>query len=398
MVAYMTYLSSLSKVQWLWLVGTLAIAVLLVAIGWIWEPVDAVTSTFPFTTEMSIRDIAPEIGVTNKALAREIGLPIGAPKGKPLRKLGIAQEELDRAIVHLSSHRPSQLRYSISVALALCGLVFLCRLGRPDGSPRAQRRIWYPRTPYVLALLAAGVAGGFGLGKSPNPMEGIVKVFKSMVGLYPSVADKVIALAFFLLLAVVGNKLVCGWTCPFGALQELLYSLPVLKRIKRKKVPFLVSNAIRTALFVAALLLLFNIVGGREGFVLYHSVNPFNLFDLDFGNAAIVFTIIISLVLSLLTYRPFCQFVCPFGLISWLVERLSLARIRINASRCNQCGVCVKACPLDAAKGLVAGKLFAADCYSCARCLNVCPQDAITYGWSFGRMVRGKNADSQYPI
>jgi ferredoxin len=394
----MTYLSSLSRVQWVWLVATLTAVVIIVAAGWISGPVEPVTSTSSFTTEMSIREIAPALEVTNKALARELGLPIDVPKRKPLKKLGITQDELDRAIIHLSSHRPSQLRYYICVALALWGLVFLCRLGRPDGLANSQRRIWYPRIPYLLALLAVGVVFGFGLGKSPNPMEGIVKVFKSMVGLYPSVTDKVIALGFFLVLAVVGNKLVCGWTCPFGALQELLYSLPVLNRIKRKKIPFLVSNGIRTAIFVAALLLLFNIVGGQEGFVLYHSVNPFNLFDLDFSSAVIAFTILISLGLSMFTYRPFCQFVCPFGLISWVVERLSLARVRINASRCNQCGMCIKACPLDSAKGLVAGKLFAADCYSCARCLNVCPQDAITYGWSFGRKAHGKNADSQPPI
>lgn len=389
----MAYLSSLSKVQWVWLVGTLAIGIALVAIGWVLEPVDGAISTSSFTTTMSIRDIAPELGVTGKALARELGLPVEAPKGKPLKKLGIAQEDLDQAAAHLLSHHPAQLRYYIYAALVLWGLVFLCRLGRPDGSPNTQRRIWYPRTPFILTLLVAGVVCGFALGKSPNPMEGVVKVFKSMVGLYPSVAEKAIAMAFFLTLAVVGNKLVCGWACPFGALQELLYSLPVLKRIKRKKIPFLVSNGVRTILFVAALLLLFDIVGGRKGFVLYHSMNPFNLLDLDFDHAPIIITILISLGLSLLTYRPFCQFVCPFGLISWLAERLSLARVRIDATRCNQCGACVEVCPLDAAKNKVAGKLFAADCYSCARCLNVCPQDAITYGCSLGRGVHGNGAN-----
>ncbi len=389
MAAYMTYLSSLSKVQWVWLVGTLAICVAIVAVGWVLEPADSMVSASSFTTTMSIRDIAPKLGVTGKALARELGLPIEVPKGKPLKKLGIAQADLDEATEHLLSHHPAQLRYYIFAALVLWGLVFLCRLGRPDGSPNRQRRIWYPRAPYLLALLAAGVVFGFWLGKSPNPMEGIVKVFKSMVGLYPSVSDKVIALAFFLALAVVGNKLVCGWACPFGALQELLYSLPILRRIKSKKIPFLVSNGVRTVLFVAALLVLFGVVGGRKGSVLYHFINPFNLFDLDFDHAPITITILMALGLSLIVYRPFCQFICPFGFVSWLAERLSLARVRIDATRCNKCGACVKACPLDAAKHKVAGKLFAADCYSCARCLNVCPQDAITYGWSLGREVHG---------
>ena len=380
----MTYLSSLSKAQWVWLVGTLAICVAIVAVGWFLESGGGAKSASSFTTKSSIRDIAPKLGVTGKSLARELGLPLKVPKGKPLAKLGISQEQLNEVTSHLASHRSSQLRYYVFAALVLWGLVFLCRLGRPDGSSIDQRKKWYPRLPYILALLAAGVIFGFALGKSPNPMEGVVKVFKSMVGLYPSVLDKIIAFAFFIGLATVGNKLVCGWACPFGALEELLYSLPFLKRIKRKKIPFWLSNTVRATLFVATLLVLFGILGGRKGSVLYHSLNPFNLFNLDFEYALITITIFVALGLSLFVYRPFCQFICPFGFVSWLAERLSLTRVRIDTNRCNKCGACVKACPLDAAKHKVDGRLFAADCYSCARCLNTCPQDAITYGPSIG--------------
>ena len=60
----------------------------------------------------------------------------------------------------------------------------------------------------------AVVVCGFALGKSPNPMEGAVKIFKGMVGLQPSMAAVILAFVFFVGLAVVGNKLVCGWACP----------------------------------------------------------------------------------------------------------------------------------------------------------------------------------------
>jgi polyferredoxin len=78
------------------------------------------------------------------------------------------------------------------------------------------------------------------------------------------------------------------------------------------------------------LLLLFGIVGGKRGLVVYHFVNPFNLFNLRFESPTILLTVILALGLSLITYRPFCQFICPFGFVSWLAERFSLVRVRVD--------------------------------------------------------------------
>ncbi len=337
------------------------------------------------TVEMSIKEMASRLEVTGlevtgKSLARELGLPLHGGKGRPVRVFGITQAELDHVTEHILSHRGPALKYYILAAMVLLGLVYLVRLGRPDGSPVSQRRTWYPRWPYLVVLAISVAVCGFALGKSPNPMESAVKVFKSMVGLYPSIVEKALALAFFGGLAVVGSKLICGWACPFGALQELIYHLPVLKKIKRRKVPFVVTNTIRSLIFATMLLMLFGVFGPGQGFVLYHYINPFNLFNLDFETVSVVVTILVVVAVSFGFYRPFCQFICPFGLLSWLLDRLSIFRVKVDHDLCTECGACINACPLDAARDRVAGKIFPAECFSCARCLNVCPVDAISYG------------------
>ena len=336
------------------------------------------------TVERSIQDVASRLNVTGKSLARELGLPLEITKNRPIKTLGIAQETLDQATAHIRSHHDSGLKYYVFVAIVLLGWAYLARLGRPDGSRVEDRKAWYPRWPHVAVLVVAVAVCGFLLGKSPNPMEGTVKVLKSMVGLYPSVGQKVAAFVFFAVLAVVGNKLICGWACPFGALQELIYHLPVLQRLKKRKVPFGVSNATRGVLFVVVVLLLFGVVGGRKGFVVYHYLNPFNLFDLDIETIWVGATILASSVLALGCYRPFCQFICPFGFVSWVLERVSLFRVTIDRDRCINCGACVDVCPLGAAGDRLAGKRFPADCFSCGRCLNVCPTDAIHYASVMG--------------
>jgi polyferredoxin len=127
------------------------------------------------------------------------------------------------------------------------------------------------------------------------------------------------------------------------------------------------------------LLFLFGIIGGRKGFVIYHYINPFNLFNFDFASISLLITVIFVLIIAFFFYRPFCQFICPFGLASWIAEKFSLYRVIIDKEKCTKCGACIKACPLHTAKGKIESKTFPADCFSCARCLNVCPVDAFHY-------------------
>ena len=374
-----SWFSNISLKQRIWLYATTAGMLIIITAGAVLDSPGDQKATTDFNTDMSIKHIAPQLGVTGKALARELKLPIDVSKQKPLHTLGIAQEELKHATEHLLSHRDSMLKYYVYAALSLGGLVFLVRLGRPDFSDVKQRNKWYPRAPYLIFLILSIIVAGFLLGKSPNPMEGVVKLFKTMVGLYPDSVNKVIAFLFFIALAVVGNKIICGWACPFGALQELIYSVPVLRRIKQRKLPFVFTNTIRAGLFVLMLLFLFGIIGGRKGIVIYHYINPFNLFNVDFETVSILLTILLSLLGAFIFYRPFCQLICPFGFISWIFERFSIFRVRIDRNKCTDCGSCIKVCPLGAAKGILYAKKLPADCFSCARCLNVCPVDAIRY-------------------
>ena len=193
------WFSLLSTKQRVEMFVTFLIIAIIVAVGVLVNSPKEQMSSKTFTTDMSINKIAPEIGVTGKGLARELNLPLGTPKKKPLNKSGISQQQLDHAVAHILSHHSTTLKYYVFAAIVIFGLVYLTRLGRPDNSNISERKLWYPRLPYIVCLIAAVLVCGFVLGKSPNPMEGIVKVFKSMVGLYPSVTGKIIAFAFLLM-------------------------------------------------------------------------------------------------------------------------------------------------------------------------------------------------------
>jgi polyferredoxin len=373
------WISQLSMRQRVWFLAVLVIMVSLIGIG-AWLDAARINS-FPeeLSIDMSIREIAPKLNFSHRSLALELDLPPNASKRKPIRIYEVTQEKLDRVTEHALLHRNNMFKYSVYLALVVGGLIFLVKLGRPTGANIKNKSDTYPRAPYIIFLLFSVLVAGFSLGKSPNPMEGVVKVVKAMAGFYSDASGYFAAFAFFIFLAIIGNKMICGWACPIGALQELIYSLPLMKKIKQKKPPFIFTNAIRTTLFVITAWLLLAAGPTSRNRSLFHNLNPFNLFDWRFENAVIAGTVVIVIVMSFAIYRPFCQLICPFGWVSWLVERFSIYRVRINRNRCINCGACVKACPTESIKGLVKGKIMTADCFSCGRCLNICPVDAIQY-------------------
>lgn len=71
------------------------------------------------------------------------------------------------------------------------------------------------------------------------------------------------------------------------------------------------------------------------------------------------------------------------GSISFLFELIGsrfLGKAYIADSKCNQCGICVRTCPVNTIhmKGFRAKKPFwAFSCRDCGRCINICPQKAV---------------------
>jgi NAD-dependent dihydropyrimidine dehydrogenase PreA subunit len=322
--------------------------------------------------EMTLQEAAHAMGIKGQELAHDLVLPVDVDKTIPLKELGVKEITLAEVVKHAAHEKDEGLDWlKYPVWIFICGLaVFLLMRGRAS------------RAIYLSTLTFSLIVTGFVLGKAPNPMESVSKMFKASVGIYPDVAAKVLAFIFFCALAVIGNKVICGWGCPFGALQELLFETPLggaVKRFREKKLPFKVTNLVRLVLFVLFVLVMYGIVGTKKGLVVYHYVNAFNLFDFDFTIISVVITIVVISLLSLFVYRSFCQFICPFGFISWVLEKISLTKVTVNREKCTECMACVQACPLEAMKGRMADANWQADCFSCARCLRTCEYDALDY-------------------
>ncbi|MEN6549480.1 MAG: 4Fe-4S binding protein [Armatimonadia bacterium] len=202
----------------------------------------------------------------------------------------------------------------------------------------------------VSALLAATLVFGVWLGVEPNA-PGTIKDALVLYGekhiVFP---PRLIALLAFMLMSIIGNKVFCGWACQFGTLQDLVWHSP----LRKWKPPFAVSNTIRVLSFAA--------VAGAALFIpldILEPVDPFRVFRL--ATPLAIGVSVVVLLAGLFIYRPWCSFFCPFGLLSWLGERVSMARVRINHHNCLNCRACERACPTHSMEQLRAG-LFRLRC------------------------------------
>jgi polyferredoxin len=226
----------------------------------------------------------------------------------------------------------------------------------------------------VFAILPALPLGKIvsGMGLHPSPMCIVTKPFLFLN------AGRDIPLIFLsllttiLILTVIGNKLFCGWACPIGAIQEIVYRIPLPRKFKIK-LPFKITNIIRSAAFILFIPLVFLI-----GLSIYDYFNPFEFLHWRFELYGLI-AILIVLAGSLFIFRPFCYLFCPLGLITWLFEHISLAKIKVNHELCTDCNICVDDSPCPSMESILNQKKIIPDCHACGECLPLCPENAIEF-------------------
>ncbi len=201
---------------------------------------------------------------------------------------------------------------------------------------------------------------------------------------------------FLIFVGVIAGRFVCGWLCPFGFIQDLLYKIPFFR--KRKNLPghkglkwlkyfILAVFVILMPLFVV------DVIGqGAPAFCKYICPSgtltagiPLVLSNPPLQLAVgFLFkwklTILIGIILlSLWVYRPFCKYLCPLGAIYGLFHPVSLARIEVDTHKCINCGKCQRACKMDIPVWKQPNSM---ECIRCGDCIKACPTGALSKQFS----------------
>jgi len=219
-----------------------------------------------------------------------------------------------------------------------------------------------------------------------------------MMGLMPTL----ITLGTFLILFVFLNKAFCGWLCPLGTFQELLHNLGQKLGLRRREsLDQGLVLRMRPLKWLILLLLVFGFpLMTGIGWVSHDLGDPFCricpsriLTTLATGDSSQLYldsanttTLVLSLIadfmfglmiaLSLTVRQPFCR-ICPMLALHAVFRKLGLLRLVKNATpRCDRCGLCAKACPMDISEihtEMQKRDVTFEDCTLCGRCVEFCP-------------------------
>ena len=199
---------------------------------------------------------------------------------------------------------------------------------------------------------------------------------------------------FMFLIGALMGRFVCGWLCPFGLFQDLLHKIPFFKKVETFKFDKYLRKLkyIILLIFVIILPLFLVDILGQGSPYFCKLICPVGMLE---GGIPLVLMnksmrgaigllyywkgliLILTILVSIIIYRPFCKYICPLGAVYSIFNPISIFKYKLDKNKCISCGRCKKVCQMNINPVENCNHL---ECIRCARCKNACPVDAISCG------------------
>ena len=221
----------------------------------------------------------------------------------------------------------------------------------------------------VVALL------GFGLWLRVQPSVTQVLTFVDSIvgewrlGLFLSEPLLFVFWIFIAFVTVVwGRGVFCGWACPYGALNELLFKIGRKLKLPEYELPDSVHKPLRWLRYVILVALIGIFLKSPQLGEQLAEVEPFKstFYVKPWARPIGLFVYWLALLgISVVMYRPFCRYLCPLGAALALPGSFRLSGPHRRAF-CSKCTICTRRCEPRAIRDN--GTIDPRECLSCMEC------------------------------
>jgi ferredoxin-type protein NapH len=176
------------------------------------------------------------------------------------------------------------------------------------------------------------------------------------------------------------GRMICGWACPFGFIQELLHKIPSPKFAVPRPLRYLKYAFLALTIFILPLVVINDFGMGLPWFCKFicqagnlEAGLPMLFLQPDLQRIIGTlfwskFTILLFFLgWSVVASRPFCRTTCPLGAWYALFKKAKVVRLTLDEKKCTHCKECHDVCPMGVKFNESPDD---GECITCLRCLN----------------------------
>lgn len=202
-------------------------------------------------------------------------------------------------------------------------------------------------------------------------------------------------IGYIMLFGILFGRLICGFLCPFGLIQDLIYKI----KAPKVKLPVKIDKPLRYLKYVILIVFVLALpvaltnqygmgnpffcklicpAGTLEGGIPLVAMNEQLKDTIGFLFSWKLGILVIILLACVFIYRPFCKYLCPLGAMYAWFNKFSFYQMSVDKTKCTNCKACEKACKMNVD---ITKNINGAECIRCGECKSVCPHQAIRSGY-----------------
>jgi polyferredoxin len=166
-----------------------------------------------------------------------------------------------------------------------------------------------------------------------------------------------------------GRGVYCGWLCPFGALQELLFRVGARFGIRGREFPAVVHERLLALKYIVLLGLVALALQSLATAELVAEIEPFKtVFSMRFmRDWPFVAYAAVLLLVGLFVRKAFCRYLCPLGAALTFPARFRIFDWLRRRKECGRpCQTCARECEVQAIRPT--GEIVETECHYCLDC------------------------------
>jgi NosR/NirI family transcriptional regulator, nitrous oxide reductase regulator len=166
-----------------------------------------------------------------------------------------------------------------------------------------------------------------------------------------------------------GRGVYCGWLCPFGALQELLFRLSRRLGLPEWEPPEVLHERLWALKYLVMLVLFGLSLQSLARAELFAEIEPFKTaFSMHFWRDwPFVFYAVLLLALGMVVRKAWCRYLCPLGAALTFPGRFRIFDWLRRRKECGRpCQICARECEVRAIRPT--GEIIENECHYCLDC------------------------------